>query len=265
MLVPLLVFLFGYTLSALVITVGYHRGLAHDAVTLHPAARRFIVLFGNWITGLDPKGWSVMHRRHHAFSDTERDPHSPVNVGLVGILFEQLRSYERVLVGLARGEAEYTQYAEGLDFELSWLNRHGLWWLPYAFHVACGVGIGFAVSPWIGLAWALGIMSHPLQGGMVNALGHSVGGRNFDIDDRSTNNLVAAVLIAGEGYQNNHHAFPDSAKFSFRPWEVDWGFGACLVMEGLGLLRVNYAALIPHHRTEGFRGDGAAASGRAAT
>ncbi|MFT7622113.1 MAG: fatty-acid desaturase [Myxococcota bacterium] len=250
MITALLVFLAGYTLSALVITVGYHRGLAHGAVQLHPALRGFIVVFGNWITGLDPKGWSIMHRRHHAFSDTEHDPHSPQNVGLTGILLEQLRSYEATLRGVARKDPEYMQYADGLDFELNWLNRRGLWWLPYALHVSTGIALGFLVTPAIGLAWALGILSHPLQGGMVNALGHSIGGRNFATSDRSTNNLLAAILVAGEGYQNNHHAFPDSAKFSYRSWEVDWGFGASILLEGVGLLTINYQTLIPE---QGYR------------
>jgi len=240
----LFVFLTGYTLSALVITVGYHRGLAHGALRLHPALRRFVVVFGNWITGLDPKGWSVMHRRHHAFSDTEQDPHSPVNVGLRGIVFEQLRSYEAVLRGLARKDPEYTRFASDLDFELNWLNRHGLWWLPYAVHVVAGLAIALAWDPWVGLAWTLGILSHPLQGGAVNAMGHSIGGRNFATADQSTNNLLVAVLVAGEGYQNNHHAWPESAKFSYRPWEADWGFGACLLLEGLGLVTIDYESLI---------------------
>jgi stearoyl-CoA desaturase (delta-9 desaturase) len=245
MIAALVVFAVGYTLSALMITVGYHRGLAHSAVDLHPALRTLIVVTGNWVTGLDPKAWSVMHRRHHTHSDTPLDPHSPVNVGITGIMFEQLRSYKRVIRGLMLEDPEFVQYTDGLDFELSWLNRHRLWWLPYVLHVVTGVVVGALVDPWIGLAWSLGILSHPLQGGMVNALGHSIGGRNFDTDDASTNNLVAAVLIAGEGYQNNHHAWPDSAKFSYRRWEFDWGFGFCLLFEGLGLLRVNYEALIP--------------------
>jgi stearoyl-CoA desaturase (delta-9 desaturase) len=245
MLVPFAVFLFGYTLSVLTITVGYHRCLAHRAVTLHPVLHRLLVFFGNWITGLDPKGWSVMHRRHHDFSDTEKDPHSPVNVGIFGILMEQLRSYEATLRGLARNDPEYTRYTEGLDFELNWLNQHRLWWLPYFVHPVCGLLLALTIDPWIGLAWTLGILSHPLQGGIVNALGHSIGGRNFELDDQSTNNRFAAVFIAGEGYQNNHHAWPSSAKFSYRPLEVDWGFGACLILERIGLVTIDHTQLIP--------------------
>jgi len=228
------------------ITLGYHRGLAHKAVTLAPWVRRLLIATGNWITGLDPKGWSVMHRRHHAFSDTERDPHSPRNVGLLGIPLEQLRSYEEVLRGLARNDPEYTAYADDLDFELSWVNRKGLWWLPYVLHAVIGLGIavGFDAAL-LGGCYFFGMMSHPIQGGLVNSLGHAVGGRNFATDDDSTNNAIAAWLILGEGYQNNHHAYPDSAKFSFRRWEVDMGFGLCLALEAFGILRINYEELIP--------------------
>ena len=240
------VFLATYLLNALTITIGYHRGLAHGAVELSPRLRRFVIRWGNWITGLDPKAWSVMHRRHHAYSDTPDDPHSPQNVGLTGILLEQLRSYEDTIRGLAKGDPTYTDHAEGLDFGLSWLNRKGLWWLPYVLHGACGLALAVGFDAWLlGGAWFLGMMSHPFQGGTVNALGHAIGGRNFDTDDHSTNNLLAALLIVGEGYQNNHHAYPASAKFSYRAWEIDMGFGFCLVAETLGWLRIRYDLLLP--------------------
>jgi fatty-acid desaturase len=240
------VFLFTYLLNAVTITVGYHRGLAHGAVKLHPLVRRAVILGGNWITGLDPKAWSVMHRMHHAYSDTPDDPHSPTNVGLLGILLEQLRSYENVIRGLAKGDEKYTRYAHGLDFELSWLNRKRVWWLPYLVHLAVTLVIAFGFNGWLlGLAYYFGMLSHPFQGGMVNSLGHAIGGRNFETPDESTNNLLAAVLILGEGYQNNHHMFPTSAKFSYRPWELDMGFGFCLLFETMGLLTVDYETIIP--------------------
>lgn len=240
------VFLATYLLNALVITIGYHRGLAHGAVQLSPALRGFVIRYGNWITGLDPKGWAVMHRRHHEYSDTPDDPHSPQNVGLAGILLEQLRSYEDILRRLGRKDPELEPFTEGLDFPLSWVNRKGVWWLPYVLHGVMALGLAIGFDAWLlGGAWFAGMMSHPFQGGTVNALGHAVGGRNFETPDQSTNNLLAAWLIVGEGYQNNHHAFPASAKFGFRAWEVDIGFGFCLLAESIGLLTIRYDAIIP--------------------
>lgn len=239
------VFICAYLLNVLTITIGYHRGLAHGAVRLHPRLRRLVVAAGNWVTGLDPKGWVVMHRLHHAHSDTPEDPHSPSNVGILGIGLEQLRSYERVLRGLHKNDPAFTKHAYDLDFELNWLNRTGRWYLPYLAHALIGVAIAASGAWLLGLAYFFGMMSHPFQGGMVNALGHAVGGRNFDTRDNSRNNLLVAYLIAGEGLQNNHHRFPKSAKFSYRSWEPDVGFSVCLALETMGLCTIDHEHLIP--------------------
>lgn len=239
------VFAFGYALNGLTITIGYHRALAHNAVQLHPLLRWLLLHSGNWITGLDPKGWVVMHRLHHAHSDTPDDPHSPVNVGMAGILREQLSSYRRVMVGLMKGNPKYTDHAKDLDFELSWLNRRGLWMLPYLTHAAVGLVIGaLSGSVLLALAWFAGMMSHPVQGGLVNAFGHAVGGRNFNTPDHSRNNSVVAFLVLGEGFQNNHHRAPRSARFSWQHSEIDLGFAACLALEFLGLLTIEHELLL---------------------
>lgn len=240
-----LVFFAAYMLNVVMISVGYHRGLAHSAVVLHPVLRRLVIATGSWITGLDPKAWTVMHRMHHAYSDTHEDPHTPTKVGIMGIGLEQLRSYERTLRGLKRQDPKYTEHAHGLDFELNWLNRTKRWYLPYVAHAL--VGVIFAASGFwlLGLAYFYGMMSHPIQGWMVNAFGHAVGGRNFDTDDNSRNNLVVAWLVLGEGLQNNHHQHPRSAKFSYRRWEPDPGYTVCLAFETLGLLTIDYEHLIP--------------------
>src|SRR3954447_8169750 len=129
-----LVFIAAYVINILTVTVGYHRGLAHKAVRLNPLAKKFLLTFGNWLTGLDPKAWVVMHRLHHEHSDTPQDPHSPKNVGILGIGMEQLRNYKRVIIGLIRRDPTYTKYAKDLDFPLSKLNRAKLWYLPYLLH-----------------------------------------------------------------------------------------------------------------------------------
>jgi stearoyl-CoA desaturase (delta-9 desaturase) len=239
------VFLAAYLLNILTITVGYHRGLAHKAVRLHPALRRAVLVGGNWLTGLDPKAWVVMHRLHHEHSDTPLDPHSPVNVGILGIGMEQLRSYKRVIVGLLRNEPAYTRYAKDLDFPLNTLNSSGRWYLPYVLHAVIGLALGLGIGWLLGAAYFLGVMSHPLQGGIVNSLGHAMGGRNFDTSDNSRNNHLAAWLIFGEGFQNNHHRYPGSASFSYRRHEIDMGYGACVLLEKLGLATIQREYLIP--------------------
>ena len=242
----LLVFLIGYLVNTATISVLYHRGLAHGAVDLSPSLRGFVARAGIWLTGLDPKGWVCMHRRHHAYSDTERDPHSPVRFGLFGVLLGQLKSYERTLVGLARNEDEYASYVEDIEFPINSLNRRGLWYLPYVVHMAIAIATGLLTGGWLlGAAYFVGIMSHPIEGWIVNSLGHAVGGRNFPTPDNSRNNLVAAVLIVGEGLQNNHHRYPASARFSYRWPEVDPGYVLCRLLATTGWLAINHATLMP--------------------
>jgi stearoyl-CoA desaturase (delta-9 desaturase) len=228
-------FLATYFINLVYVSVFYHRGLAHGALVLKPWLRWFVVATGNWVTGIDPKAWVCMHRRHHMFSDTERDPHSPVHLGLLGVATAQLRGYQRTLASLLVGRRDYVEVVADLDFEVNGLNAKRLWWAPYALHVGLAVALGIiAHQPWLGVAFLLGATSHPLEGWLVNALGHAVGYRNFNTPDNSRNNLAVAWLVMGEGLQNNHHQRPASANFSVRWWEPDAGYFVCRVLERLG-------------------------------
>ncbi len=235
----LIIFLSAYLLNIFYITVFYHRGLAHESVTLRPWAKSWLRWTGSWVTGLDPKSWACMHRMHHRHSDTELDPHSPTNSSVIGVMLAQLRSYERVLIGVQLGREPYSSVVKDLDFPVNWLNRNRLWLLPYLVHAIIAFGIGFIFQSWLlGAAYWFGMMSHPVQGWMVNALAHKYGYRNFDNGDQSTNNTLVAWLVFGEGYQNNHHRFPESAKFSVKRFEFDGGYVLCRIARRLKILDI---------------------------
>jgi stearoyl-CoA desaturase (delta-9 desaturase) len=232
------VFSAGYIANMFYITVLYHRGLAHGAVSLSPWMRKVTIATGSWVTGIDPKAWACMHRMHHRYSDTEDDPHSPWNPGgIFGVAMSQLRSYEKVLRGLNKKKEPYESVVKDLDFPISWPNRKKVWYLPYVLHAVLGVAFSLAFGSWlIGGAYWLGMMSHPVQGWLVNALAHRYGYRNFETDDRSRNNTFVAWFVFGEGYQNNHHAHPESAKFSIKGSEIDAGYAMVLAAKTLRLL-----------------------------
>ncbi len=239
-LLCLLVFSAAYLLNIFYITVFYHRGLTHSAVTLRPWARTLVIHTGNWITGLDPKAWACMHRLHHEHSDTKDDPHSPWNLGVFGLLPGQLRAYKRIIAGIELGRKKYTSVIEDLKFEINWLNRKNLWYLPYVLHAAVGLGIAIVFQTYLlGFAYWLGMMSHPIQGWMVNSFAHKYGYTNFKTGDRSKNNTLVAWLVFGEGFQNNHHAHPASAKFSFKWFEFDFGYALCRIAQTFGVLSIN--------------------------
>ena len=83
-------------------------------------------------------------------------------------------------------------------------NRYGFWLAPYLVHGLIGIAPSSLVSIWLGASYFLGMMSHPIQGWMVNSLGHFFGFRNFETTDKSRNYTLVAYFVAGEGYQNNH-------------------------------------------------------------
>lgn len=238
-IICLSVFVLAYTLNLTYISVFYHRWSTHGAVELHPLLRRFVVATGSWVTGIDLKGWTCMHRMHHLYSDTEMDPHSPRRFGIFGLMLGQLRSYQAILRGLLKNDPKYAEIVKDLGFPVHWLNQKKLWILPYALHFAIWMILGFGFGYWLpGYAYFAGMMSHPIQGWMVNAFGHSSGYRNYNVGDDSRNNTIVAWLVFGEGYQNNHHRFPKSAKFSMRWFEVDLGYQLVLLLSGLGALKI---------------------------
>ncbi len=250
-LVCLLVFLVAYLVNSTYMSVFYHRALCHGAVTLRPAFRRFVVASGNWVTSLDPKGWVCMHRLHHAHSDTAGDPHSPVEHGLLGVCRAQHKSYGRTLVGLHRGTQRYADLVKDLDFPVHWLNTKRLWLLPLTLHLTIAVLCGVVGGMWLlGAGYFFGLMCHPIQGWLVNSFGHARGPRNFETADNSRNNRWVSLLIVGEGLQNNHHAFPASAKFAYAPGEFDLGYHICRLCERLGLLTIERKMLIPAYGAE---------------
>lgn len=246
MLLPALsAFLFGYLINMFYITVLYHRGLTHGAVVLRPWMRRWVAATGSWVTGMDPKSWSCMHRLHHEHSDTEHDPHSPHNLGVFGVLIGQARAYEGVVSGLVRGDERLTAVVRDLDFPVHWVHRKNVWWLPYLTHFAIAIALGLALSSWIvGAAYWFGMLSHPIQGFLVNSFAHRYGYRNHDSPDHSTNNTLVAWFVFGEGLQNNHHTRPYSAKFSEKWFEFDPGYAMVRLAALCGLLKIQKA---PHN------------------
>ena len=250
-LVAFVVFMLGYLLNIFYITVLYHRGLTHSAVRLTPFTMKFLAVTGSWVTGIDPKAWACMHRLHHLHSDTPKDPHSPIHLGVLGVAMGQLRSYQRALGRLIKKERTYTDLVADIPFEVNFLNRKRLWILPYLLHVLLALGIGWLSGhAIIGAAYYIGIMSHPIQGWMVNSLSHRYGYRNHEIGDHSKNNWFVALAVFGEGFQNNHHAAPAQANFAHCGLEVDLGYLLCRLAMSLGLLAndskpVSRPALIP--------------------
>ncbi len=231
-------FFVGYLLNMFYVSVFYHRGLAHKALELSAPLRKFIYQTGFWITGIDAKAWVCMHRMHHSFSDTEKDPHTPHKCQNFWQMFRvQLQSYHQTIHGLIHQDEEYTRMVKDIDFEVHHFVRKKMSYMPYVIQTLIGVAIGLVFSsPMIAFFYFVGIVSHPVQGGLVNYFGHKLGYRNYEINDDSKNNIIVALLTMGEGYQNNHHYSPSSAKFGVKWYEVDFGYLLCLLAQSFRIV-----------------------------
>ena len=222
------------------ISVLYHRGIAHRGIEIPTWLYKFIGATAMPIVGIDPLGWACMHRLHHTHSDTELDPHSPVHHGFWYTFILQHKSFERTIIKLIKKDPEYTKIVNDIPLDIHPLNKNGLWWLPFVMHIILGCLAGYYFNNWlIAAGWFLGICGHPLQGFLVNSFGHAVGYRNFETTDNSKNNTFVAWTVFGEGYQNNHHQFPNSPKFSIRSFEVDPGLLVTSVLDAVGIININ--------------------------
>ncbi|MBT3980856.1 MAG: acyl-CoA desaturase [Bacteriovoracaceae bacterium] len=244
----LVIFIFFYGVSITLTSVFYHRAITHSAIELNPILKSIFLKSSVWLTGIEPKGWACMHRMHHQYSDGPSDPHSPHNNGVFGLFLAQSKKYEEILDQIRSKDPKIMSVIEDLDFPLHPLYQSGslIWLTPYFSHAALALCFGYFTGFWLmGACYFVGLMSHPVQGWMVNSFGHFSGKRNFDLPDKSTNNFFVMLLCLGEGLQNNHHQYPDAAKFSLKWYEIDMGYSICLVLSWLGLLKFSANSKVP--------------------
>jgi stearoyl-CoA desaturase (delta-9 desaturase) len=208
-------------------TVYLHRTLSHRALTVRrPVEHAFRFLI--WVTtGIRVRQWVAVHRKHHAFTDVEGDPHSPVLHGWWQVQLKNLAMYRRE----ARNPDTIARYAK--DLPRTTLDR------CLYDHALLGLGLGVALLI-VTFGWQVGLLAafvhvnYYLGGSAaVNAIGHHFGRRRYD--NTATNLQWLALLTAGEGLHNNHHAAPTSAKLAHRWYEIDPGW---LVIKPLMWLRL---------------------------
>ncbi len=216
-------------LSTFATSIYLHRSLTHRALYLHPLVA-FPLRLQLWLaSGIVTKEWVAVHRKHHRYSDVEGDPHSPALEGLWRILAGNVYYYARE----TQNPETLARYAP--DVGNNWLDR-------YVFRSGLmGLGLGlslfiFLLGPlWGGLAFAAQAAIYIFLNAVINGAGHAVGYRTFD--NNATNMRLVALLTAGEGLHNNHHAFPTSARFSLRGWEFDPSWPLIRLLTWLRLAR----------------------------
>ena len=220
-------------LTILSVTLYLHRSQAHRGVDFHPAIAHFFRFWAWLTTAMVTKQWVAVHRKHHAKVETEEDPHSPMVFGIKRVFWQGVELY-RVA---ASDKATEEKYGRGTPDD--WIERNLYARFPDAGPTLLAL-ISIALFGFWGLAiWAIQMLWIPFwAAGFVNGLGHYWGYRNFESADTSTNLSPWGLWIGGEELHNNHHAFPSSAKFALRKFEVDIGWVVIRLLAALHLAKV---------------------------
>lgn len=236
-----LIFIACYVPSGLGITVGYHRLLTHRSFRCGPVVRAILTVCGCTALEGPPIEWVANHRKHHAFSDVDGDPHSP-HVGHGEGWRAALRGLWHAHLGWVFGDgfANQRRYAPDLlaDPVIRFIDRTFLLWA--AVGLAIPFGLGFAITgtltgALLGLLWGgavrLLVLHHVTFS--INSLCHYFGSQDYETGDESRNLAWLAPLSFGEAWHNNHHAFPTSAAHGLRRRQLDPSW---LLISGLARL-----------------------------
>ncbi|WP_394823883.1 acyl-CoA desaturase [Pendulispora albinea] len=218
------------------VTMGLHRLLAHRAFSTSKALEVLLIVCGS-MAGQGPVlYWVSTHRAHHAYSDTEGDPHTPQLHGEGWAAKMKGLWYAHMPWMLSRRVASPGHFARDLlrNRTLVRLNESYFIWLALGFvipAVAGGLLAGSARGAWVGfIVGGLARMFLANQAAWcVGSVCHMFGSRPFRTNDSSANSWWVAILTFGEGLQNNHHAFPSSYRHAVRWWEPDLS-GWCIAL-----------------------------------
>lgn len=239
--------LFGvfYLFTGLGITVGYHRYFTHRSFETVAPVKVALAILGAMTLQGPVTQWVTDHRKHHARSDQAGDPHSPhlSGDGLVGSIKGLWHAHMGWMFS-TKGMERSLAYGRDLyeDRTIRWIDRLYLVWVALSF------GVPFLIGAWVGGSWALGVEAMVWAGLIrvfafehstfaVNSICHTFGRRAYEARDQSRNNWVVALLVFGEGWHNNHHAFPRSARHGLERFQLDLSWWTIRALERLRLAR----------------------------
>lgn len=241
-----------YLVEGIGITLAYHRCLTHRSFEFkHKWLERVFTTIGTMSLQRGPIWWSSLHRLHHRYSDTPRDPHSSRD----GFWYSHILWFAYLDPRWKFGQKvdQFQKFAPDIaaDPYYRWLDRFDVVPTFFLWAVLYGIG-GWAWFFWGGpiatlleFHWAC----------CVNSVSHRFGYRSFALEDTSTNNWLVGIGALGEGWHNNHHAFPSSPKHGFfKWWEFDLTYLVILGLRKLKLidnLRLPYPQQVEARSREG--------------
>jgi len=196
-----------------------------------------ILLISQGSSFLNPRAYAILHRMHHAYSDTEKDPHSP---HFFKDIFGMMIATKNMYMDYLKYKIEPEPAFRGNYPEWPLIDKIGNSWI---WRLGCGlfyIGfyIVFAEYWWMYLLLPIHFLMGPLHGAIVNWCGHKYGYSNHDNEDHSKNSLPWDFLLMGELFQNNHHKKPNSPNFATKWWEFDPTYPLMKVLHWMRVIKI---------------------------
>ena len=241
----ILIFFIGHWyLSLFFQTFFLHRYAAHKAFTMSPRTEKIFYVL-TWIfqgsNYLSPYGYGVMHRMHHAYADTEDDPHSPTyDETIWNMMWKTKTIYSAIANHRMVVDKRFTEGVPNWSafdkIARSWPSR--IFWgaiyiSMYVAFVPAGMWYLWALLP-------IQFLMSPIHGAIINWFAHKYGYRNFEVGDTSKNFLPVDFLMMGESYHNNHHKHGSRANFGGVRWhEIDPTYQVIKLLHKLKIIELN--------------------------
>jgi len=228
-----------------------HRFASHKMYTTSKNWERFFYLTTWFVQGssfLVPRAYGVMHRMHHVYSDTEKDPHSPhFFTDVYQMMQSTILIFRGFLTGKNLPEAQFTKDYLPVWDRLDKFGHHPITRIVFMIGYVAFYYF-FAPNAWWYLLLPIHFLMGPIQGAVVNWCGHKYGYSNFDNGDHSKNSSPWGILLMGELFQNNHHYAKDDANFAKKWFEFDLTFFFMRGLNAVGIIQLIPASLnVPQH------------------
>lgn len=236
----LLFFLAHWFLSLFCQTFFLHRYASHKMFSMNKFWERFFYGFTVIAQGasfLNPRAYAIMHRMHHAYSDTEKDPHSP---HFFKDVWQMTMKTKDIYLNYAKYNVQPEKAFRGNYPEWKTVDKiSDLWAIRILFAIGYTLFyIKFATAWWMFLLLPIHFFMGPIHGAIVNWCGHKYGYSNHDNDDHSKNTLPLDFLMMGELFQNNHHKSPNNINFAQKWFEFDPTFPMIKVLHWLRIITI---------------------------
>jgi stearoyl-CoA desaturase (delta-9 desaturase) len=234
-------------LSLFAQTFFHHRYASHGAFTMSKGWEKVFFVFSYITQGshyMSPRAYGIMHRLHHAHTDTERDPHSPnFSSNIFSMMLRTRRIYNDIFSGKMEIERKFKINLPEWPLFDRWANStvsRTLWVIAYMLFF-----IYYATSPWLYLFLPIVIVMGAFHGAIINWFAHKYGYKNFALKNTSENLFAIDVLMLGESYHNNHHKRPSSINFGCRWHEIDPVYPIILFLNWLHIVRIPKLLPVP--------------------